>query len=253
MPVAGSAYTFSLREPGRADRLDHRVGPHPRAGAGCERRSRRVGPVLPGGADVGAWHAHPRRGSRRPPQPGRRGDRAAADGAAVRRDSRVEHRQRRDRGDQAGDHPARDRRGAVVHPHRQLPPVHPAGADRSRRPAAARAALCFRTSGPRPARSAWRDLQPAPRSCSSRSSASTSSRPTPRRPRSRSATCRIGIFVLADDLHAAVRRRVARRDRDGQVQPHRRRRRRWRLRSSRSVRTRSRRSSPTGPWRGSPR
>ena len=117
-----------LREPGRADRLDHRLGPDARAGAGCVDRRLRLVAVLPGGADVRAVaRASAGVDLRRPPQPGRRGDRAAADGPSVLRDPRVEHRQRRDRGDQAGDHPARDRRRAVVHPHRQLPPVHPAG------------------------------------------------------------------------------------------------------------------------------
>ena len=150
------------------------------------------------------------------------GDRAAADGAAVLRDPRLERRQRRDRGDQAGDHPAGDRRRAVVHPHRQLPPVHPAvrlqaGAGRQLGQHAASG-----PRAPRPARSESAGSSAAPRSCSSRSSASTSSRPTPRRPRSRSATCRSAIFAVADDLRDAVRRRVAGGDRDGQVQPHRR-------------------------------
>ena len=116
-----------LRQPRRARRLDHRLGPDARAGPRRGDRRVRLVAVLPGRPDLGAVARAPAGVDlRRPPQPRRRGDRAAADRPSVLRDPRVEQRQRGDRRDQAGDRPARDRRRPLVHPHRQLPPVHPA-------------------------------------------------------------------------------------------------------------------------------
>ena len=45
IPVSGSAYTYALRDDGRADRLDHRLGPDPRVRRLGRRRRGRLGRV----------------------------------------------------------------------------------------------------------------------------------------------------------------------------------------------------------------
>ena len=179
-----------LREPRRAGRLDHRLGPDPRARA--RRRDGGLGLVglLPRGLP-----RHPRREPahvdrrRRTTTSSPRRSCSLITGAAVPR------------------HQGLDRVNLVIvaikvaivllssspaslHQEHQLPPVHPPRRAPRRRPGGDEARRCCRTSGSAPAPSASAASSPARRWCSSPSSASTSSPPRPRRRKSPSATCR---------------------------------------------------------------
>ena len=119
VPVAGSAYTFSYASLGRARRLDHRLGPDPGAGAGCQHGGRGLVDVLRGRHGPGGDH-DPGLRLRRGSQPGRCRDRADPHRGHLHRDQDLLAGQLRLRRHQAGHRAAGDRGRAVLHQVRQL-------------------------------------------------------------------------------------------------------------------------------------